>query len=195
MSSLLDRLVRATHWGGALALVAGCSGAASSSSEPYSVASDATADGSEDPDASGLADAADADDAATDAPSDAHEDAGPLPEVPYPDPTCYGPVYDGGYFHGQCCEKVNCVEPVNGDCPLGSEVVKTQMTSLPAGACHCNEEAKGPFAPRGPGESACCYLIGVIPCDGRPLIVNEVMRLAALVARNDWGARRLGSHG
>jgi hypothetical protein len=111
---------------------------------------------------------------------------GSAPIDPTPDPTCYGPVLDGGYV-GQCCDEVLCTAPVDGACPA-AEGAAQHLTGLPPGSgrCMCGE-IRGPYANRAATDPAsCCYLVGAIGCEGRPLLVDGEPRLAPLL--RDGGA-------
>ncbi|WP_437503745.1 hypothetical protein [Sorangium sp. So ce1099] len=107
---------------------------------------------------------------------------------PYPDPTCVGPVHHDGY-EGQCCYEVHCAAPVDGACPAAAEAAP-HLDDLPpgSGSCLCDgdgeggaESIQGPYANRAASDPAsCCYLVGHIGCEGRPLLVRGEPRLAPL---------------
>jgi hypothetical protein len=111
---------------------------------------------------------------------------------------CYGPVHDGGYM-GQCCVSARCYTPDAGACLLPEQA---PPIPLPPGSGTCGCEASesvahtvsGPFAPNPEGmaspNGSCCYLVGSIGCEGRPLLVEGVAVVAPLVRRNDWRASR-----
>ncbi|WP_282423629.1 hypothetical protein [Polyangium sp. 15x6] len=97
---------------------------------------------------------------------------------PAPAPACYGPVYDDDFgYHGQCCDITLCTAPVNGVCPGANEVV---LKGRPPGSGECEcEPLRGPYASENQGSAeSCCYLVGSIGCDGRPLLVQGKPRLA-----------------
>jgi hypothetical protein len=101
----------------------------------------------------------------------------------------------GGFgYHGSCCIDVVCRAPeADGRCPAPEEVRR----GTGSGTCGC-DATTGPYAP-GVGQEAdvaegkaCCYLAGIITCDGRPLLVAGLARVAALAAAPD-DARRWAS--
>jgi hypothetical protein len=51
---------------------------------------------------------------------------------------------------------------------------------------------KGPYAPNPNGTlvtpGSCCYLVGSITCEGRPLSVADAAIVAPIVPRGDWCA-------
>lgn len=100
----------------------------------------------------------------------------PIGETPAP--MCEGPVYadDFGY-HGQCCYDVYCTAPVDGVC---ADPADAKLSGLPPGSgeCECGAR-KGPYANEDPASPyVCCYLVGGISCDGRPLRIDGAPRLA-----------------
>jgi len=101
-----------------------------------------------------------------------------------PEPVCRGPYYDdGGGFFGQCCDDVLCTTPVNGACPSTADA-RAVLTGLPpgSGSCEC-EPLRGPYANTDADSAdACCYLVGSIGCEGRPLLVHGEARLAEVIA-------------
>ena len=103
---------------------------------------------------------------------------------------CYGPVYDGttGGYDGQCCDEVLCAAPVNGLCPSAEDVV---LDGLPpgSGTCEC-ASLRGPYANENPADpESCCYLVGSIGCEGRPLLVQGEARLADVHAETSaWSS-------
>lgn len=132
-------------------------------------------------------------DATGDAPTDGGRDSGMdapaeggLPTVPYPETLeCRGPTYDGGYW-GRCCDRALCREPENGTCPPPERAYEIPGFPPGSGSCEC-EPARGPFAPRSPAtEAACCYLVGSIGCEGRPLRVRGRPRRAHLGGAVAW---------
>lgn len=161
----VERLLAAAAWGAALA--AACGGG-----EGAETKTDAGADA--------------ATDAVTDVIADVTADTTAL--APYPDQNlgCFGPIHDSGYY-GQCCYKVTCGDQVDGACPPVSEA-RAYISGFPSGSgtCACGDPASGPYAPRSASEGPCCYVVGIISCDGRPLLVGGVPRLAPLIARADW---------
>lgn len=107
------------------------------------------------------------------------EAGNPLDETPAPE--CSGPVYDDDFgYHGQCCEEVLCTTPVDGVCASPETAA---LTGLPpgSGTCECSERS-GPFQNADAADqNTCCYLVGSIGCDGRPLLVGGAPRLAEVV--------------
>lgn len=103
------------------------------------------------------------------------EELGPLPET-----TCEGPVYDDDFgYHGQCCYSAHCRAPEGGVCP---DVESLPSPSPGSGECECGTR-KGPFQNNDAASAqACCYLFGEIGCDGRPLLVGGVPRLADVIS-------------
>lgn len=170
MGVRVERLVAAAAWGAGLAIVAGCGG---------NTEAGASADAGRD---AAMKDVAT--DAVVDVASDA-TDAAPL--VPYPDNLgCSGPVYDSGYY-GQCCTEALCGQADGGVCPPADSVMYWLPGYPPgSGTCTCGGSATGPFAPRTASEGPCCYVVGSIECDGRPLLVAGRPRLAPVVERADW---------
>ncbi|WP_437966274.1 ferritin-like domain-containing protein [Sorangium sp. So ce260] len=176
MRTFLLRVLVASQWGASLALASGCGPHVESggSSNPPEGASSASGGGGEPgpPDAS-------------------------APLDPYPDPTCVGPVHDDDFgYHGQCCYKVHCAAPVGGACPAASDAWP-HLDDLPpgSGSCTCDgdgeggaESIEGPYANRTASDPAsCCYLVGAIGCDGRPLLVGGEPRVAPLAkAPSAW---------
>lgn len=103
----------------------------------------------------------------------------PLPALPL----CEGPTYTdpmGGYS-GQCCYEVHCAAPTDDNLCVGPS--EADLTNLPpgSGTCECGSRS-GPFANADPAAvEACCYLVGVIGCEGRPLMIAGEARLADVV--------------
>jgi len=107
---------------------------------------------------------------------------------------CSGPVQDGGYF-GQCCTSARCYTPLEGAC-----LTPDQGPPIPyppgSGTCGCAVRdgtgltVSGPYAPNPDGmespEGTCCYLVGSIGCEGRPLLVAGTPLVAPIVRRGDW---------
>jgi hypothetical protein len=162
MRVFLQRLLIASQWGASLALAAGCGGDIEQQPPP--------------------ADGGPSDAGATDA-DPGITDAGPLPEA-----GCQGPIYDGdggGYF-GQCCDQMHCTARVNGACPSAKDAM---LTNLPpgSGTCMCTA-IRGPYENPDPAAAdACCYLVGSISCEGRPLLVGGAPRLADVIdGPSDW---------
>jgi hypothetical protein len=94
----------------------------------------------------------------------------------------------GGFgFHGSCCVDLYCIPFVDGACPAASTVQR----GTGSGTCGC-ETTTGPFDPGGATPVAdskgkdCCYLAGRIGCDGRPLLIAGVARVAGLAAGSAW---------
>lgn len=120
-----------------------------------------------------------------------------LPLLPSNDyPACSGPEHDGGYY-GQCCVSPHCYTPSYGDCAPADEA-QPFLPKFPPGSgdCACIPEVGegqavvGPYRARPDvtPESAgdCCYLVGSISCEGRPLLIAGVARVARLRPRADW---------
>jgi hypothetical protein len=105
-------------------------------------------------------------------------DSGTLSPIPSGLDSCHGPSWDGGY-HGQCCNRVQCI-------------ACGQSPQLPpgSGTCSCalqegsSKVVDGPFAGANAGE--CCFVVGTIYCDGRPLLVEGEAVTAPVVSRSDW---------
>jgi hypothetical protein len=125
--------------------------------------------------------------------------AGGMPGLePYPldDVGCFGPSFDAGY-EGQCCTSAHCYTPSGGGC-VG--VDERPPIPLPpgSGTCGCPagqgqaDAVRGPYAPNPGGmpleAGTCCYLVGSISCEGRPLVVAGAAIVAPLVRRGDWCA-------
>ncbi len=48
-------------------------------------------------------------------------------------------------------------------------------------------DVDGPYAALSPNDDGtCCYLVGTIGCDGRPLLVEGAARVAPITRRRDW---------
>ncbi len=123
-----------------------------------------------------------------------------LPLLPSDDyPACAGETHGGGYY-GQCCVSPHCYTPASGVCAPANEVSALLPEFPPgSGSCSCVPEAGegqavvGPYhgrpeiTPVSAGE--CCYLVGSISCEGRPLLVAGVPRVATVGARADWARR------
>lgn len=124
---------------------------------------------------------------------------GPGALEPYPleQIRCEGPTLDGGYF-GQCCFRAHCYTPeAGGACvPATSDELYTLLPAYPpgSGTCGCMTEefpTTGPFAARDGATPAsagtCCYVLGAIGCEGRPLLDAGAPVLAPVFRRGDWG--------
>ena len=157
MQIFLTRLLRASRWGATLVLAAGCGTTVTGGGDGGGGAggsSQTTTTGDPvDPDGNELQ---------------------PTPEL-----TCVGPVYNDDFgYHGQCCYEVHCAAPdSNGVCATPGNA---QLSDLPpgSGTCECSERS-GPYANSDPAAAeACCYLVGSIGCDGRPLMIGGEPRLA-----------------
>ncbi len=109
---------------------------------------------------------------------------------------CFGPVHDGGYY-GQCCVEALCYTPNNGGCMAANDpMIGSTLPGFPpgSGSCSCSEvgeaAVRGPFAPNpndpSEVEGTCCYLVGSISCEGRPLCIEGMQVVAAAVVRDDW---------
>lgn len=111
---------------------------------------------------------------------------------------CGGENHGGGFgYHGQCCFKALCYE--SAEClPASSPELSQQLPNFPPGSGRCTctlpgrEAISGPFSPNSEDpdlpEGNCCYVVGGIGCDGRPLMIDGTARVAPVVARSDWGA-------
>lgn len=84
-------------------------------------------------------------------------------------------------LHGSCCVDLYCIPLVAGSCPAAENVYRGQGT----GTCNCGTST-GPYDPGDATPAAdskgtaCCYLAGIIGCDGRPLLIAGEARVAAL---------------
>jgi hypothetical protein len=105
---------------------------------------------------------------------------------------CSGQDFGNGPgYYGQCCEHLICRPLVDGACPIGND-----GKFYGSGTCLCGGDhpIQGPFAvdPADPvtaearAAGPCCYVTSSILCDGRPLHVDETVRVAAVVGRSDW---------
>ncbi|WP_437607248.1 hypothetical protein WMF20_41550 [Sorangium sp. So ce834] len=182
MRTLLRRILVASQWGASLAVASACgphvdSGGGAGSSESTSSQS-----------GGGSASSGGASSS-----SGGGGEPGPPPLEPYPDPTCFGPEYDGGY-EGRCCYEVHCAAPVNGACPPATEApLRIEDIAPGSGSCMCyredlTEAIEGPYANRdASAPESCCYFVGVISCEGRPLLVRGEPRVAPLArAPSAW---------
>ncbi|MFZ5897430.1 MAG: hypothetical protein ACOY0T_40630 [Myxococcota bacterium] len=100
---------------------------------------------------------------------------------------------------GACCIDAQCYEPpVGADCVAADDVkLDTLLQQFPPGSgtctCYLDDEpmVSGPYAPNPAGKPLttgnCCYLVGAMECEGRPLVVEGSWRVAARVRRSDWG--------
>jgi hypothetical protein len=108
---------------------------------------------------------------------------------------CKGQEKAGG-FYGQCCFKALCYE--SDEClPADAVELRENLSGFPpgSGSCVCEVADQpaltGPFAPN-PADPEmtsgnCCYVVGGIGCEGRPLLIHGVPRVARVVLRSDWG--------
>ncbi|WP_437598264.1 hypothetical protein [Sorangium sp. So ce590] len=188
MRTFLLRILVASQWGASLALASGCGPQVETGggSTPPEGASSQSGGGST---SSGGA-SSQSGGGGEPGPPDAS-----APLDPYPDPTCVGPEHDGGYY-GRCCYEVHCAAPVDGACPAASEAAP-HLDDLPpgSGTCMCDgggeggaEAIQGPYANRtASAPASCCYLVGAISCEGRPLLVRGEPRVAPLArAPSAW---------
>jgi hypothetical protein len=125
-----------------------------------------------------------------------------LPLLPSNDyPACSGPEQDGGYY-GQCCVSPHCYTPTSGACAPADEVSSLLPEFPPgSGSCSCIPEVGEGLAVVGPyrgrpevtpvSTGECCYLVGSISCEGRPLLIAGVPRVAGLRKRADWARASL----
>lgn len=78
-------------------------------------------------------------------------------------------------------------DPTTGQCADASEVRR----GTGSGTCSC-ETTEGPFQADDvhleltAGGKGCCYVAGIIGCDGRPLFVEGLQRAAGLRAADGW---------
>ncbi|APR80261.1 putative lipoprotein [Minicystis rosea] len=155
MRAFLQRILIASQWGASLVLAAGCS---SSVETELGGTGGSTGTGTTTQDAGTV-----------------------LPNLPpMPTPACSGPIYDaGGGYDGQCCEIKVCYTP-SGAC-LAPDDARPMLSGLPpgSGTCECSD-LHGPYASSS-DPNQCCYLVGSISCEGRPLIVHGAARLAGLI--------------
>lgn len=117
---------------------------------------------------------------------------GELPALASNTFVCTGQDFGNGPgYYGQCCEHLVCRQPVDGACPVDND-----GRFYGSGTCTCGGEhpTRGPYAvdPADPATAdarmagPCCYVTSSITCDGRPLHVDESVRVAAVVERSDW---------
>jgi hypothetical protein len=109
----------------------------------------------------------------------------PLPDGDYPE--CEGG--DSG-LAGPCCVDVYCLQPgADGTCRASSDVSAEELTGLGLGSgdCQCSP-VEGPYAPRPTDAEACCYLVGVQWCTGRPIFVAGRTGRARAVTGRRWSA-------
>ncbi|WP_437333802.1 hypothetical protein [Sorangium sp. So ce394] len=198
MRTLLRRILVASQWGASLALASACgphveSGGGSASPESTSSQSGG---GSTSPEVtSSQSGGGSTSSQSASSSSGGGGEPGPSPLEPYPDPTCFGPEYDDGY-HGRCCYEVHCAAPVDGVCPpaTATEIPLDLGGIAPgSGSCMCYREdltdaLEGPYANRdASAPESCCYFVGVISCEGRPLLVRGEPRVAPLArAPSAW---------
>ena len=115
-----------------------------------------------------------------------------LPSLPS-DVGCQGPDHGNGPgYYGQCCPYVDCYGDTDTICAAKDDLRDTSIHLPPgSGSCGCGEYDAGPFrrtAALDPDiEGECCYLIYEISCDGRPLVVEDTVRIARVIRRHDWG--------
>lgn len=99
---------------------------------------------------------------------------------------------------GPCCKRLTCFNAPSGKCPIPS--IDSQMgiyqssgcTGSGSGTCNCGF-IEGPYAKGateascGAVDGACCYLVPIQSCTGRPLLVDmRGARVAQLARRADW---------
>lgn len=183
MQIFLKRLVHASRWGATLVLVTGCtpvikggSGGDGGGGAGTGGASSTTTGGT----ATGGGGTTTTD---MTTPSTSTLTSPPWQELePTPTPTCVGPDYGNGPgYYGQCCYEVHCSLPeLDGVC---LDPKSATLTDLPPGSGECECEMRlGPFQNTNTADSQkCCYLVGSIACDGRPLMIEGEARLADVV--------------
>jgi hypothetical protein len=113
-------------------------------------------------------------------------------------PQCYG---EGNpMLFGPCCLRVFCIDPPAGQaaCKPANAVTSQEIgyPSLGSGTCMCSVPGRaagfsGPYSPESAqqysnSQGACCYLIGLHWCTGRPLIIDGQALLAELVSSTGW---------
>jgi len=97
-----------------------------------------------------------------------------------------------------CCVDVYCHEPADGNCieitaENGWDAASTITgLSLGSGNCLCSEP-DGPYSNEGAEAytdtvGSCCYLVGIVGCEGRPMQVAGQLRTAPLVRGRRWGS-------
>lgn len=90
-----------------------------------------------------------------------------------------------------CCQILACGQTTGGTCETAADVDTYQLSDYPpgSGSCSCGELV-GPF--ENPDTAVhqggpCCYVIGSYSCVGRPIIIDDRVRLAAVtVGPSDW---------
>ena len=101
--------------------------------------------------------------------------------------TCAG---RDGPQSGACCENLYCYDPADGaECPDYDVTLNDAITgqSLGSGTCSCDggagpvDPTEFPEAPE--SEGACCYVVGLQACTGRPMLVGGFAVRATLVDR------------
>lgn len=160
MRPFLQRILAASHWGASLVLAAGCGSSISGGNGGSGGSGGSTSTTGTIPDG-----------------GTAVGDLDPLPT-----PACMGPFYDGGYY-GQCCDEIVCNAPTDGFC-LAPDDARPTLSGLPpgSGSCEC-ADLRGPYeGGADAGDKSCCYLVGSISCEGRPLTVEGEIRLAGVIA-------------
>ena len=97
----------------------------------------------------------------------------------------------------QCCIDVYCTEPLeSGECLVSTDSTAWEDAGLitglglGSGSCLC-EFPEGPYSNSNASDytddtGACCYLVGIAGCEGRPLKVAGEIRLAGLVRGKPW---------
>lgn len=89
---------------------------------------------------------------------------------------------------GPCCVDIYCTEAYGTECPDAADAEAGTVTglSLGSGSCECAPVA-GPYDVVGdPAATGCCYTVGVQGCEGRPLRVAGIARMATVAQRADW---------
>jgi hypothetical protein len=93
-------------------------------------------------------------------------------------------------FHGSCCVHALCYTPRAGSPCASKENARGLPSDWPPGSGTCECGVSGPYAsppsPAEPAGSDCCYAVGVIGCDGRPLSTPDGPLLAPVVTRTEW---------
>lgn len=116
---------------------------------------------------------------------------GALGAVPPGSLQCTGDAGFTGPFYGSCCTAVHCYPPTSERCAapnaIGPHTGQAFTPALPpgSGTCMCGQ-TQGPYAQADGGDTECCYVVGKIGCDGRPLREGEVEVVARVVVRSDW---------
>ena len=93
---------------------------------------------------------------------------------------------------GPCCVAAYCYTPGGvSECPATPSDAQMEawgLAGLGSGTCQCTS-LEGPFNNEGTDQTgACCYTMGTQGCEGRPMLVAGIARLAPLVPGSAWAA-------